>query len=277
MDATSEDNSTNIGATETREVDLESSQRALSNQSIQRSPTPIPTPQKADTSQQEQSSQEGGPSDQSTSSSTSRSSQKPGRGHGRGGRGQGRGGRGLLALTSFSNNPQPKSNKGKGKKKKGNDAKTDQETLTILNKVDVLSTASLNQSKTLNNLSTQIEGLIEVLQKQMHTPSPEPMATTLHPHGVSAIDFKTSSSSEDELKSHSQQLIDFFSTTPFDMSLDFIHLILLPYYQTLNSVFSAHTLKLHVSSLIIKLNRAKRLDDYEHFEQDFITYLSFVN
>ena len=60
------------------------------------------------------------------------------------------------------------------------------------------------------------------------------------------------------------------------MSPEFIDILILPFYSTLNSVFSAQTLKLHVSSLVIRLDRAKRLDEYENFEHDMVTYLAFI-
>ena len=52
----------NIGALEAKRVDSESPDCALSNRAVQRTPTVIPTPRKLDTNQQEQATQDEGPS-----------------------------------------------------------------------------------------------------------------------------------------------------------------------------------------------------------------------
>ena len=95
---------------------------------------------------------------------------------------------------------------------------------------------------------------------------------------VSSIDFESSSEgSHDELVSHSHAIMNFFSQFPFHISPEYIDGFILPKYQTVNEIFASQTLSLHAVILVMQINRANRLDDYEELENDMITYLGFIH
>ena len=127
------------------------------------------------------------------------------------------------------------------------------------------------QSSAMNNLSTQIEGLIDVV---MQLASP-----TMHQQVYNLSPIETHPGSENSHVanlSHTNVVIDFFHQYPFHISMEYINHFILPLYSTLDDVFSSSTLSLHAVTLIINLNQASRLDDYEHFEEDLITFFGFI-
>ena len=144
--------------------------------------------------------------------------------------------------------------------------------------MDDITQSSLDTSKNVNNLSTQIEGLIDALTK---------LQTPVKPvNAISTADSKTtetpsvlvqnSDSYSEDMLNHDTGIINFFSQAPFYMSIGFISDFLLPRYDTVNSIFFAKTLSLHSIMLITQLHRMRRLDDYENMEEDLIVYFAFI-
>ena len=156
------DNSPNIDATEAIGNVPESQDPALSSNSNTTLSNPIPAAA-------------------SVSSAPTRMNNHPrGRREGRGGR-QGRGGRGGRGIISTPSTIPTTVTTRKGKQKKkqgnGNNNNNNPNPEGIMNKLEVITNTSQQQAQSMNNLSTRIEDLIDVLKTTMAS---SPANTTPH-------------------------------------------------------------------------------------------------
>ena len=311
MENANNNNSPTTGANQASPTNPESQQLALSNQTTQRPPTPSSLPPNQGQSHANETSQTSQGSQDSIHSAPigihvrttrgqwrgqhhhpGRSHNKPSTKRGKKGNNKGKGTiaqippfnpksnnkGGTLAVTpppsSQSKTPPTSKDHSKKNNNKGSTSTPtpNVETKTILNRLENMNISSINQSRDINNLSTQIEGLIDVLRVQLASPSMHQNVNNLSPidtHGGSDDSQVTN-------MGHTNDIIDFFRQYPFDISIEYINDFILPLYPTLDDVFLSTTLSLHAVSLIISLNRASKLDDYEELEHDLVTFLGFI-
>jgi hypothetical protein len=150
-----------------------------------------------------------------------------------------------------------------------NNTSSNEETSIILTTMEA---DNMRTNNAILNLSNKIAELVNVMKYN----SPSLKKGSSNALLTSSIDLQHSDHSENSIVDQSIAISQFFCQSPFNLSTSYIHEFVLPQYSTLNDVFGAPTMRLHAVSLVNQLHQVARLDEYEDFECDMITYLSFI-